>query len=190
MPLPLSNLRMLLSPSTRSRAFLLPAALAVLLGAAGIAPLRAASDDACSGFAWPVEREIKLFRDSGIEPVMSGAMLRALPPTGVAIELQPQVTVDYAVEPGREAKSNDSFGGMLTIANVEQAGAYQVTASDEAWIDAIQNGKALPSTAHTGKEGCPDVRKSMRFELDAGPLTIQVSGAPSIQIKLAILPVQ
>jgi hypothetical protein len=164
--------------------------LAAFVGAAGIAPLCAASQDApaCSEFAWPVAREIKLFGDSAIEPVMSGATLGALPPTGVAIDLQPQVTVEYVLAPGREPKSDDSFGGILTISNVAQAGAYQVTASTEAWIDVIQNGKALASTAHTGKEGCPDVRKSVRFDLDAGPVTIQVSDAVSSQIKLAILP--
>jgi hypothetical protein len=190
MRLPLSNLRTYLSPSTSARR-LLPAALAASLGVVGIAPLFAAPQDApaCGEFAWPVAREIKLFRDSGIEPVMSGATLRALPPTGVSVELQPQVTVDYLLAPERESKADDS-GGMLAILNVAQAGAYQVTASEEAWIDAIQNGKALSPTADTSKEGCPDVRKSMRFSLDAGPLTIQVSGATSRLIKLAILPVE
>jgi len=121
---------------------------------------------------------------------MSGATLNALPPAGVAIELQPQVTVDYELAPGGEPKSDDSFGGILTISNVAQAGAYQVTASEEAWIDAIQNGKALVSTAQTGKKDCPDVRKSVRFDLNAGPLTIQVSSALASQIKLAILPAE
>jgi hypothetical protein len=183
---------MFLSASTRARSLLLTAALAASLGAAGIAPLWAAPQDppACGEFAWPVAREIKLFRASAIEPVMSGAALGALPPTGVAVDLQPQVTVEYVLAPGRAPKTEDSFGGILTIANVAQAGAYQVTASEEAWIDVIQNGKALASTAHTGREGCPDVRKSVRFDLDAGPLTIQVSDAPSLQIKLAILPAE
>ncbi len=182
---------MSLSRSTSARA-LAAAALAVLLGASGAAPLCAAPQDypACNEFAWSVAREIKLFGNSAIEPVMSGATLTAIPSTGVALELQPQVTVDYVLPPGHEPKSDDSNGGILAISNVAQAGAYQVTTSEHAWIDVIQNGKALVSSAHSGKQGCPDIRKSVRFDLETGPLTIQVSGAASMHIKLAILPAQ
>ena len=41
-----------------------------------------------------------------------------------------------------------------------EAGSYQITASAEAWIDVIQDGKSLASTAHGGKRDCPDVRRA------------------------------
>jgi hypothetical protein len=77
---------------------------------------------------------------------------------------------------------------VVVISNVSKAGSYQVTASAEAWIDVIQDGKSLASTAHSGRPHCPDVRKSVRFDLQTGAVTIQVSGVDSKLIKLAILP--
>ena len=78
--------------------------------------------------------------------------------------------------------------GSVVISSVPKAGSYQVTASAEAWIDIIQDGKALSSIAHSGRRDCPDVRKSVRFDLQSGAVTVQVSGVGSKLIKLAILP--
>jgi hypothetical protein len=188
---PSSRLPMFSSQSTRTPA-LSAAALAALLAGAGTAPLYAAPQDSspCGAFAWSVAREIKLFDGCAIEPVMSGAALRALPATAVALELQPDVTVEYVLPPGREQSAGDAYGGILSIETVAQAGAYQVTVSEAAWIDAIQNGKAVASTAQSGAEGCPGVRMSARYNFEAGPLTIQVSGAASMQIRLTILPAE
>ncbi len=192
MPPRSSNLRTFSSLSSRTRGLIQQTALAALIGAAGLGPLCAAPQDnpACGQFAWSIARELALFSDPNMETVLSGATLGSLPPNGVAVELQPHPTVDYALPPGREPKTEDSFGGVLTIANVPKAGAYLVTVSSEAWIDVIQNGRALASAAHTGKEGCPGVRKSLRFDLDAGPLTVQVSGVNAALIRLAILPAE
>ena len=92
--------------------------------------------------------------------------------------------------PGRQPKSEESWGGLLFVKQVPNAARYQVTLSKEAWIDVIQDGKALTSSAHTGKRDCADVRKSVQFDLAPGPLTIQVSGAASNLIKLSILPAE
>ena len=92
--------------------------------------------------------------------------------------------------PAHEPKSDDTFGGLLFVKNVPEAGAYQVTLSDDAWIDLIQDGKAQVLSAETINPDCSDARKSMRFRLEKGPLTVQVSGASSHLIKIAILPVE
>jgi len=190
MPLRLSSLRMSWSPSIKI--LHPPLALAAFAIAAFTLPNPAAAQDepACKQFDWPVNRELELFRDSDMEMVFSGATLSFLPQKGLALELQPQVTVDYVLAPGRDAKSEDSEGGLLFITNVPQAGSYQVTVSNDAWIDVIQNGKAVPLTAETIKNGCPVVYKSMRFNLEPGSLTVQISDASSRRIKLAILPVE
>lgn len=96
----------------------------------------------------------------------------------------------YALPPGRPPKIAKSSGGLVVISNVQQAGPYQITATAEGWIDVVQDGKALASTAHSGRRDCPDVRKSVRFDLQTGAVTIQVSGVDSKLIKLAILPVE
>ena len=192
MPLPLSNHPMswLRSARTESR-FFLAAAVISAAAALSLAPRIAAAEEnpACEQFAWSVKRELALFAASNFETVFSGAMIPALPEKGIVIELQPHVTVDYVLPPGREPKSEDSKGGVVSISNVPK-GSYQITLSEHAWIDVIQNGKELAPTAHTGKLDCAGVRKSVRFGLEPGPLTIQVSGAASNQIKLAILPVE
>ncbi len=106
------------------------------------------------------------------------------------MELQPNATVPFVIPPAREPKTADSYGGVVTVSNLPKAGAYQVTLSAEAWIDAVQDGKAVPSAAHTGKRDCADIRKSVHFELQPGRVTIQVSGAAATSIKLAVLPAE
>jgi hypothetical protein len=68
--------------------------------------------------------------------------------------------------------------------------AARIASAAEAWIDVIQDGKSLASTTHSGRRDCPDVRKSVRFDLQTGAVTIQVSGVDSKLIKLAILPAE
>ncbi len=182
---PLSSLRT--SSSRSARLALAAAAFAVFSASPHLAA--AQEKAACDQFNWSIKREQALFKASGLETVISGATLDTLPFV-VTLELQPHGTVDYVLAPGREPKTGESSGGLLLVTNVPKAGTYQVTASSEAWIDVIQKGKALDATAHTGRRDCADVRKSVRFDLEPGPLTIQVSGVDSLQIKLAVLPAE
>jgi len=145
---------------------------------------------ACDQFAWPIKREQALFASKDLRHVASGATLDSLPDRGIALELQPHDTAPYVLAPSRQPKIANSSGGLVVISNVSKAGSYQVTASAEAWIDVIQGGKSLPSTAHSGRRDCPDVRKTVRFDLQTGAVTIQVSGVDSKLIKLAILPAE
>jgi hypothetical protein len=61
-----------------------------------------------------------------------------------------------------------------------------VTLSDEAWIDILQNGAFAKSVEHSGVKGCEGLRKSVRFAFEKGPLTLQLSGAPSTKLRLAL----
>ena len=133
---------------------------------------------------------MELFRDPYMEMVFSGATLGSVPDKGLVMQLQPHFAVGYVLAPGGEPKSDDSFAGLLVIKDVPQAGTYQVTLSEDGWIDLIQDGKALALAAQTINPNCSDARKSMRFRLERGPLTVQVSGASSTQIKLVISPVE
>ena len=99
-------------------------------------------------------------------------------------------SVPYALPPGRQPKIANSYGGFVLISNVPKAGQYQITASAEGWIDVIQDGKPLASMAHSGRRDCPDVRKSVRFDLQSGAVTIRVSGVDLKLVKLAILPAE
>ena len=145
---------------------------------------------ACDQFAWPIKREQALFASKDLQHVASGTTLDSVPDRGIALELRPHDTAPYVLAPSRQPKIANSSGGLVVISNVSKAGSYQVTASAEAWIDVIQGGKSLPSTAHSGRRDCSDVRKTVRFDLQTGAVTIQVSGVDSKLIKLAILPAE
>jgi len=167
-------------------------ALAIFAIAAGVTSGFAGAKDnpACEQFDWSVTRELEILRDPYLEMVFSGATLGSIPDKGLVMQLQPNATIDYVLAPGGEPKSDDSFAGLLFIKDVPQSGIYQVTLSEDAWIDLIQDGKALALAAETVNPNCSDARKSMRFRLERGPVTIQVSGASSTLIKLVVLPVE
>ena len=69
-----------------------------------------------------------------------------------------------------------------------KAGTYKITLSTEGWIDVEQNGQTVKSTAFSGAQGCEGVRKSVKFELAARPLTIELSGVPDNTIEIAVSP--
>src|SRR5258706_2728301 len=150
----------------------------------------AAQDPACEQFNWPVKREQAAFATTVLPVIPSGATLDALPERGIILALKPNTQVAFALPPARQPKNADSSSGVIAISNVPKAGSYQVTTSAEGWIDVAQNGKAIAATAHTGRRDCADVRKSVRFDLQPGAVTIQLSGVDSKSVKVAVLPVQ
>jgi hypothetical protein len=172
------------------RAAAFGAILAVFaLSFSGVEPLHAQDKPVCEQFGWSIKREQALFGASGLRQAASGSKLDSIE-GGVALELQPHASVAFVLPPERQPKSADSFGGVISFANVPKAGLYQVTLSAEAWIDVIQDGQALRSAASSGKRGCADVRKSVRFVLQPGALTIQLSAASERTVKLAVLPAE
>ena len=83
---------------------------------------------------------------------------------------------------------DNTFGGVFSLAGVDKPGIYQVTASEEAWIEVSPDGKSVArALAHSGMNDCPGLRKSVRFEIN-GPASIQISNAASPTIDLAIAP--
>ena len=79
---------------------------------------------------------------------------------------------------------------MLRLPAVEKSGIYQITLSDEAWVDVVQNGRYARSVGSTGRSDCPGVRKSVRLDLDASPLVLQFSGVTPDAITIAIGPAE
>jgi hypothetical protein len=193
MPLLSSKLRMSLSEFRSVRASFLVLALVCFGGAVFIAnsgPAAAEDKPPCEAFDWSIKREQALFHASDLRTVASGAALDALPERGIAMELVPHAMVKFAMTPERQPKTPDSLGGIVSVSNGGKPGTYQVTASTDAWLDVIQNGKFVASIAHSGRRDCPDVRKSVRFNLEAGPVAIQVSGSAQKVINLAVLPAE
>jgi hypothetical protein len=57
------------------------------------------------------------------------------------------------------------------------AAVYQITLSDEAWVDVVQNGGYAKSIGSSGRSDCPGLRKSIRFDVASSPIVLQISGA-------------
>ncbi|MBZ9743013.1 MULTISPECIES: hypothetical protein [unclassified Mesorhizobium] len=140
-----------------------------------------AEDAGCEAFKWPVTREQALFAAAPSAP--SGAALAV----GAAADLAlvPIDKAGFAVPPER-APAEGTFGAVASVA-VPPDGAIQISLSGEAWIDVIQDGKAVKSSGYSGVKTCPGIRKSVRFKLASGEATVQFSGAKKESLKVAVL---
>ena len=163
------------------RAFAVAAALALGLSASVAS---AQSPDACHQFKWPVDRELSSFA-ADLPPIRSGAAAPGIV-TGIDLKLQPQGEITYMAPPARKPKSDPAFGAEITT-TVLKGGTYQVTLSADAWVDMAQGGTTLKSTDFSGKMGCSAVRKSVKFKLAPGPVTIAISDSPVNSVKVELL---
>lgn len=165
------------------RPSLLVAALIVSLGPA-------AAEDGCEKFAWSLARERAAFSASDKPTIAAGETLTSLPAGGVVIRLRPGAQASFEMPPERKPRTEPWHGGMVRLPALAKPGIYQVTLSDDAWIDVIQNGRYARSVGSTGRSDCPGVRKSVRLDLDASPVVLQLSGVAPDTIAITIGPVQ
>lgn len=160
---------------------------APFVGAAMLCTGQAAAQDlsGCEKFAWPLARERAWFAAPGKQSVPSGTNLDKLPTAAVTVTLEPANRAKFALQPER-AVSADKYGGSMSLPAPDRPGLYQVTASGDAWIDVVQDGRFVKSVGSTGRRDCPGLRKSLRFDLRQAPFVIQVSGVASETITLAV----
>lgn len=156
------------------------AALIALLGPA------IAADDGCEKFAWSLVRERAGFAAADKASVAAGETMTALPAGALVIRLQPAAQASFAMPPERKPRIEQWHGGMLRFPALAKSGIYQITLSDDAWVDVIQNGRYARSVGSTGRSDCPGVRKSLRLDLDQSPFVLQVSGVAPETITIAI----
>jgi hypothetical protein len=157
--------------------------LSALLLAASLltVPCFAQEPAGCDKFKWPVDKERTLLAQA--EPAAPGAIL---PATGAfRIALSPINAAGLPMPPSRKPRAG-SNAGFVKIAAPQGAGTYRITLSDGAWVDAIQDGREVASSAFTGTTGCAGVRKSVKFPLAATPFVIEISGAAAASIDIAI----
>jgi hypothetical protein len=162
------------------RLSLVAIALIALLG-----PAKAA-DDGCEKFAWSLARERAAFAATGKTTIAAGETLSALPAGALVIRLQPAAQASFEMSPERKPRTEQWHGGMVRLPALAKAGIYQITLSDDAWVDVIQNGRYARSVGSTGRGDCPGVRKSVRLDLDASPVVLQVSGVAPDAITITI----
>ena len=146
-----------------------------------------ADDAACKSFKWDLSREQGWLQAS--PPALASGATLAKPEGAAALLLSPVDGLAFAVTPEHKPAAG-SFGAVLSLPALDKAAIYQVTLSDEGWIDVIQDGASLKSGAFSGAKGCPGLRKSVRFPVGAFPVVLQLSGIPQDTIKIGIRPAQ
>lgn len=90
----------------------------------------------------------------------------------------------FAIAPGH-APATGTFGASLRF-TVATAGTYRVAVGSAVWIDVVQAGVSLTSTAHDRGPACSPVRKIVDFRLAPGVYALQVSGSatPSVGVMI------
>ena len=163
-----------------------PASLVALVLLSGPAPAQDASG--CARFKWPVDRERSAFGTPGLQTVEQGKPLPGIMDPAI-VALKPVADIAFERAPGRKPRAG-TFGTVLKTPPIAVSGSYQITVSDDTWIDVIQDGREVRSSAVSAERDCPNVRKSMRFPLAQGQATVQISGSAASSIKVEILPAQ
>ena len=141
----------------------------------------------CDKFKWPVEKEMGALRAPNLQPVKSGTKIAAVPFAGTVLLVQSS-SANLPKAPERPP-TDDTFSGYLAVTGLT-AGAYSISLSDAAWVDVLEHDQFLKAKAHSGVQGCEGIRKVLQFELKGDPLVIQISGAPTPRLNLAVLPVE
>lgn len=162
------------------------AAIAVLLySCAGVVAQDAAS---CAGFDWPLDKEIAWLSASDSAPIQSGAEIAATPEAAIVVALKPGLASDLPFAPGvkKQGIGPDTFSGWITIKAIGEPGLYQISLSHNGWIDVGQAGRQLNSVGFTGRRECTILRKSVRYDIGAGPVIVQVAGVPVDKVKITV----
>lgn len=147
-------------------------------------PSPAAAQDACATFKWPVTVEQALLRGGKTEVGATGR-LATLPVQALDLALVAPDRVTFAVQPKRPPKP-DSGNAVIAIDAIGAAGQYQVTLSDDAWVDIVQAGAGAATVDFSGVHGCAGIRKSVRFDVKAGPAILQISGSSVQRLSVVI----
>jgi hypothetical protein len=160
------------------------AALAVTLLLAGT--VRSEEPSGCGQFKWPLAAEKSWFEAGNLKALPSGASVGDAADGAFSVTLKPSAEVSFALPPEGKPKPDRPLGAIVSFATVASPGTYQVTLSEEAWIDIVQDGAFRPSLDFSGVHGCPGLRKSVRFDFKQSPLVLQLSSASASSLNVAI----
>ncbi len=158
----------------------------IVLALAVSAPAFAQEPVGCDKFKWPLDKERATLTGTDLPKVASGDHVKWPIPFGTSVTLVPFADAKLPMPPERAPKSPTSFAGFVEVPAPAKPGSYKITLSAEGWIDVMQDGQAVKSTAFSGALGCDGIRKSVKFDLAAHPLTIELSNVRSNSIGIAV----
>jgi hypothetical protein len=142
----------------------------------------------CDKFKWPIEKERATLTGTDLPKLAAGDHITWPIPWATIVTLAPFTDAKLPIAPEVAPKSPASFAGFLEARPPAKPGTYKITLSSEGWIDVVQDGHAVKSTAFSGALGCEGVRKSVKFDLAAKPFTVELSSVPDNTIKIAVSP--
>ena len=159
----------------------------VLLGTASA--LAAEEPSGCDKFKWPIERERAALTAPDRVKLASGGELGALPATGMTLALLTPAEAKLPTPPERAPKDG-TFAGFASFKGAPKPGLYTISLSAGAWVDVIQDGRALKPKGFSGATDCDGIRKTMKYEISASPFVLEISGAKDNALSVAILPLE
>jgi hypothetical protein len=135
----------------------------------------------CDHFKWSVAKEREAFATpQPLTAVSDSAKV------GQAYALTLAQGVDLPNIPERDPKPG-KYSAVVNLGDLD-AGLYQISVSQDVWIDVAQAGKTVKSSDFSGQHDCPAIRKSVRFKLGAGPATVEILNADASALNFAIEP--
>jgi hypothetical protein len=165
-----------------------PVLIALLL--LSIVPAWAAEEPSgCDKFKWNIDHERAALTAPDRARLASGAELAALPSTGMILALTAPGDAKLPTPPERAPKEG-TFAGFASVKAAPKAGLYTISMSAGAWVDVVQDSHFLKPKAFSGATDCDGIRKTMKYELSARPLVLQISGTKEDSISIAILPTE
>jgi hypothetical protein len=162
--------------------------LIVTLALLGTAPAWAAEEPSgCDKFKWNIDRERAALTAPDRMKLASGGELTALPSTGITLGLRAPNEAKLPTPPERAPKEG-TFAGFATFKSPPKPGTYTVSLSEGGWVDVVQDGHFLKPKAFSGATDCDGIRKTVKYELSAGPFVLQITGTKADSVSVAILP--
>jgi hypothetical protein len=152
------------------------------------APALAAEEPSgCDKFKWPIEHERAALTAPDRIKLASGGELAATPSTGMTVALHAPADAKLPMPPERAPKEG-TFAGFANFKSAPKAGIYTISLSAGGWVDVVQDGHFLKPKAFSGATDCDGIRKTMKYELEAKPFVLQISGTKEDSVSIAILP--
>lgn len=164
--------------------------LAALAAAAPVAAQAPASTpaEACTGAAPVLPPELAAWASrvkltAAVDPAGLDAA-RISPGKAIDARLSPGTKVHFGDGPGR-AKDVGDNAGMFAF-SVDRPGTYRVALGSGGWIDVLEGGKAVESSAHGHGAKCSGIVKMVDFPLKAGEHVLQIEGSKEATIGILI----
>jgi hypothetical protein len=164
------------------------ATLLIALALLGTSSAWAAEEPSgCDKFKWNIDQERATLTAPERVKITSGTELTALPSTGITLALRPPGDAKLPSPPERAPKEG-TFAGFANVKAAPKAGLYTISLSAGGWVDLVQDGHFLKPKAFSGATDCDGIRKTMKYEISASPLLLEISGTKEDSISIAILP--